>query len=362
MITDRPKYLVDQDDYKKLPGKPFSVHFDALPELVRHALGPLGGIQPITGEMAKAANGKLYDTPSDGEVKLFQKIGTVFQPIFVVLNIAHLRDADDAVVAMPYALSLMPTSKRGLLDEKDIELVAKLDVQKLVNESELCYANFDPFTGDRGLFGSLKVFLGENLIQCFLDELGIVVGQYFLAKTYDPDDVIEAAMGFPSTKAEEKYRKHRANLLYKPFTEIKPRRVWGAQSPIELFLFQELLRHGLSPLLQVLVFEDGSVHPSLYDLWRDIDFRYAPSLITEPDMYFPDKKVAVFCDSTRHHRGARAKEKDAAIDAKLQGVGISSVRVPGKLIVEDVKEAADLVSKALGYENGISCCRSPPQR
>jgi hypothetical protein len=47
--------------------------------------------------------------------------------------------------------------------------------------------------------------------------------------------------------------------------------------------------------------------------------------------------------------GAPGKQKDAAIDAKLQGVGISSVRVPGKLIVEDVKEAADLVSKALGY-------------
>jgi hypothetical protein len=57
MITDRPKYLVDQDDYKKLPGKAFSVHFDALPELVRHALGPLGGIQPITGEMPKRQTG-----------------------------------------------------------------------------------------------------------------------------------------------------------------------------------------------------------------------------------------------------------------------------------------------------------------
>jgi hypothetical protein len=57
---------------------------------------------------------------------------------------------------------------------------------------------------------------------------------------------IELAMVFPSAKAEENYRKHRANLLYKPFTEIKPRRVWGAQSPIELFLFQELLQRDLS--------------------------------------------------------------------------------------------------------------------
>lgn len=107
-----------------------------------------------------------------------------------------------------------------------------------------------------------------------------MVGQYFLAKTYDPADVQEVAIGFSSEKAEEKYKKHRANLLYKPFTKIKPRRMWGAQSPIELFLFQELLRRALSPILQVLVFDDGSIHPSPYNLWRDIDFRYAPGLIT----------------------------------------------------------------------------------
>jgi hypothetical protein len=349
MIADRPEYLLDQDDYRKLPEKPFAVDFETLPELVRQALGPLGGIQPVTGEMAKAANGKLYDMPSEGEIALFKEMGTLFQPILLVLNIAHLKEADD--IATPYALSLMPTSKRGVLYEKNIELVAKLDVQRVVDENDLCYANFDPFTGERGLFGSLQLFLGENPINCFLDELGIVVGQYFLTKTYDPADVIEVGMNFPGAKAEEKYRKHRANLLYKPFAEIKPRRVWGAQSPIELFLFQELLRRNLSPLLQVLVFEDGSVHPSLYNLWRDIDFRYAPSLITEPDMYFSDQKLAVFCDSTRHHRGAKAKEKDAAIDEKLARVGISSVRLPGKLIVENLVAAADLVSNALARAN-----------
>ena len=61
MIENRPKYLLDQDDYKKLPAKPFAVDFEVLPELVRQALGPLGGIQPVTGEMAKAANGVLRD-------------------------------------------------------------------------------------------------------------------------------------------------------------------------------------------------------------------------------------------------------------------------------------------------------------
>jgi hypothetical protein len=347
MIDNRPKHLLDQEDYKKLPAKPFAVHFGALPELVRVALGPLGGIQPVTGAMAKAANGELHDMPSEGEIKLFKENGTLFQPVFLVLNIAHLKEVNGTPIATPYSLSLMPTSKRDALDEKGIDLIANLDAQKLVEEMEPCYANFDPFTGDRGLFGSVGIFIGENPINCFLDELGIVIGQYFLATQYDAADVIEVGMGFASPKAEEKYKKHRANLLYKPFKEIEPRRVWGAQSPIELFLFQELLRRELSPLLQVLVFDDGSIHPSLYDLWRDIDFRYAPGLITEPDMYFPNQKLAVFCDSTRHHRGGKAKAKDAAIDERLAKIGVSSVRVPGKHIVDDVKAAADLVARAL---------------
>jgi hypothetical protein len=65
-------------------------------------------------------------------------------------------------------------------------------------------------------------------------------------------------------KGEEKYRKHRARLLYTPFESVRTRRVWGAQSPIELFHFQELVRRGVSPLLHVLIYDDGAVHhPSI---------------------------------------------------------------------------------------------------
>jgi hypothetical protein len=346
MINDRPKHLLAQDDYKKLPAKPFAVQFDALPSLVREALGPLGGIQPVTSAMAKAANGQLTDLPSEGEIKLFKERGTLFQPVFLVLSIAHLKDGGTSDIATPYALSLMPTSKRGVIDEKDIDLVSKLDVQKIL-DAELCYVNFDPFTGDRGLFGPLGSFLGEHPINCFLDELGIVVGQYFLSKEFEPADVMEVPMGFTNPKSEEKYKKHRGKLLYTTFTEIKPRRVWGAQSPIELFLFQELLRRSLSPTLQVIMFDDGSIHPSLYDFWHDLESQDAPGHITEPDMYFAENKLAVFCDSAKHHGRAKDKAKDAAIDKRLATIGVNSVRIPGPLIVNDLKSAADLVAAAL---------------
>lgn len=347
MINNRPKYLLDQHDYRQLPQKPFAVDFGALPELVREALGPLGGIQPVTAEMGKAAKGELRDMPSPGEIELFKSKGTMFQPVFLVLSIAHLAEVNGTPVATPYALSLMPTSKRGVIDEKGVELIAALDAQSIIGKMEPCYANFDPFTGDRGLFGGVGLFLGQPQMKCFLDELGIVVGQYYLAKSFDPGDVIEVPLGLPSERAEEKYRRHRAKLLYAPFSEIRPRRVWGAQSPIELFLFQELLRRGLSPILQVLIFDEGSIHPSFYHLWRDPEFRHSPGILTEPDMYFPEQKLAVFCDSTRYHRGGKAQAKDAKIDQKLAELGVGSVRVPGKLIVDDMKAAADMVEDGL---------------
>ena len=64
-------------------------------------------------------------------------------------------------------------------------------------------------------------------------------------------------------------------------------------------------------------------------------------------MYFVDQKLAVFCNSAKHHRGAKAKAKDAAINERLKAIGVASVRVPGKLIVDDLQAASDLVSRSL---------------
>jgi hypothetical protein len=115
MIKDRPTHLLNQADYKKLPEKPFGVDFDALPELVRKSFGPLGGIQPVTGAMFKAANGVLRDMPSEGEVELFTKAETRFQPIFAVMNVAHLETEG----AAPNRLSLRPNAYPGFKAGRD---------------------------------------------------------------------------------------------------------------------------------------------------------------------------------------------------------------------------------------------------
>jgi very-short-patch-repair endonuclease len=70
-------------------------------------------------------------------------------------------------------------------------------------------------------------------------------------------------------------------------------------------------------------------------------------MITVADMYFSDQRLAVFCDSTAHHRGAKAILKDARVSERLAQIGIRTVRVPGALIVRDLAAAADMVTQAL---------------
>jgi hypothetical protein len=270
MIKDRPAHLLAQNDYGRLPAAPFSVRFAALPELLRASLGPLGGIQPVTRAMMRAANKELHDIPCETEIELFREAETEFQMVSVVLNLAHLNTGGQAPEAVPYAMTLIPASKRGNVDQRGIDAIAKLDVQKFLRETEPCYTGFDPFSGEWSLFAPLSTLIGENSYNGYLDELGMVVEQYFLATQYDPGDVLEVALGFANPKAEDKYKKHRARLLYAPFGKMAARRVWGAESPIELFLFQELLRRGVAPTLQMLIYDDGSIQPSLYHLWRRI--------------------------------------------------------------------------------------------
>ncbi len=99
----------------------------------------------------------------------------------------------------------------------------------------------------------------------------------------------------------------------------------------------------------MLVMDDGSTFPSLYHLWDERDSRYSRGLISEVDMFFPEERVAVFCDGANFHRGKR-RRKDDAINAKLMELSITVVRLTGSLIVRDLGKAVDLVVAALSGE------------
>ncbi len=346
MIEDRPASLLADPTYRTLPKLPLKVDWTSIPELLRAAMLDLSGIQPITKAMAEAAGGKMWDKPCEGEVELFRKRGTNFQLVSVVLSCLVAGEADGAQQVRPFAVTLIPASKRGAVDQRPIDSIAALDVSKSL-ETEPVYSGYDPFSGEWSLYGNFLDFL-DGVTEGYLDEIGLVVDQFFLAtETPDDDQILMMDVRMPSDEMKAKYEKHRKKLLFTPFKKVEARRVWGAQTPIELFLLQALAKEKLFPESQMLIMEDGATFPALYHLWHDIEFRHSSGLVTEADLYFPKERLAVFCDGS-HHARSRQKAKDAAINAKLEAVGIRAVRIPGAEIKFELPKAVERVKEVLG--------------
>ena len=89
------------------------------------------------------------------------------------------------------------------------------------------------------------------------------------------------------------------------------------------------------------IFSDGTTFPSLQSMWENGKRTKALSkTITEADFYFEDQNVAVFCDSVAYHSSPEAIAKDRAIDEKLEGIGIRSIRILGPDIMASPLECA----------------------
>lgn len=346
MITNRPEFLLAQPDYAVIPPLPIGLDLTSVPDWIKMSMVYLGGVQPLTGAMAEAAEFIIEDKPSPGEIELHRRRGTRFQIISVVISTAGFRMLNGVACGVPFAISIIPADKRGRISEVDIEYVRNIDLNRYIQTNEPCFTNFNPFTGEWSMFGPLAILHSDKPRNGFADELGLVTDMYYLQLDYDAGDVLMVDFGMGEDRARQKYSRHRTKLMFSPFERLNARRVWGAESPIELFLLQALLRRGLSPTLQMLLFEDGTTYPSLYNLWAE-NLEEVPGFISEVDMFFPEQRIAVFCDSSRFHRGAKAAKKDESIGNRLLEVGIRSVRVPGALIVRDLATAADMVCRAL---------------
>lgn len=344
MIDKRPAALLADPAYSTLPKTPLKVDWTSIPELTRVSILDLSGIQPITRAMAEAAGGKMFDKPSEREIELFRKRGTKFQLVSVVLSVVAAGELNGVLQVRPFMITLIPASKRGEVSSISIDSVAALDLGRSL-ETEPAYAGYDPFSGDWTLFGNLPGYL-DGVRKGFLDEFGIVADQFFLATDTDLDDVLTVDLGMPSQEMRIRYEKHRRKLLFRPFARVEARRVWGVETPIELFLLQALARQNLFPECQMLIMQDGATFASLYHLWQDIEFRHSDGLVTEADLYFPTQRVAVFCDGA-HHSRSEQKAKDAAINAKLEAVGIRAVRIPSYEIKFDLLKAVARVTEAL---------------
>jgi hypothetical protein len=348
MIENRPASLLADEAYGILPKLPFALDWSSVPELIRVATLDLGGIQPVTKAMAEAAGGTLHDKPSDGEVELFRKRGTNFQLISLVLSCVPAAEVQGVLQVRPFAMTLIPASKREQVQESTIELVAKLEVGEWL-ATEPMYAGYDPFSGDWSLSGNLPGYMdGER--KGYLDEMGLVIDQFFLAtELAEDDEILTMDIKMPSEQMKARYEKHRRKLFFTPFKQVEARRVWGAETPIELFVIQALAKQKLFPACQMLIMNNGATFPSWYHLWNDLEFRHTDGLVTEADLFFPDERVAVFCDGGFHLR-PKQKAKDAVIAEKLAALGIRSVRIPGDEIRNDMPKAVARVKEVLGQQ------------
>ncbi len=273
MIQNRPATLLADSAYRTLPNLPLSLDWSSIPELIRVAMLDLGGIQPVTKAMAEAAVGTLHDKPSDGEIELFQRRCTNFQLVSVVLSCVAAGEVDGVLQVRPFAITLIPASKRGEVEHQTIDLIAKLDLSKSLETGPM-YLGYDPFSGEWQLYGDLPGYLDAQR-SGFLDEIGLVVDQFFLQTEIPDDEVLMMDLRMPSDKMKARYEKHRKKLLFTPFKKVEARRVWGAETPIELFLLQALAREKLFPETQMLIMEDGATFPAYYNLWQDIEFRHS---------------------------------------------------------------------------------------
>ena len=200
MIENRPLLLTSDDAYCTRRPLPYAVDWSSVPDLVRASTADLGGIQPTTRSMFDAAGGTITDVPTKGEVAMFRTRGTRFQAISVVASLVAAGEIDGHLLTTPFALTLLPASKRGKLETVDIETAAHLDISAAAREAEAFYTDFDPFTGEWGLYGMKTPQLLEG--KGFLDEIGIVVDAFYLATEYDPEDVLAPDIGLPAGARE----------------------------------------------------------------------------------------------------------------------------------------------------------------
>lgn len=344
LINNRPKELYDIEFYTCMPQAPVEFNYKSLPSYLNMDLYTLTGIMPKTKDLIeKTQQAGFFPQPTEKEIAYYRARNCRFQAINVVANIHSFRKLDDNLYsAYPYSISLIAGPKRNRPDECSIELLNSLDLEEISNRRQV-YTDFSPFKPvDRGFFADSSFIFGTAAEQ-YTDTIGFVLETYFLPTNTDITNLPMPGPQNLDPLMREKFRKYRSKIYFKPFDDIKPRRIWGCDSPIELFLVQGLAKRGLFPIIQTMVFKDGSVFANFFDMIKSGAFIKGDELITEVDLYFPEKKLAIFCDSQKFHRGSKNKNKDKLVDIQLADLGIRTLRLPGKQIVGNLNNAVQIV-------------------
>lgn len=356
MITNRPKYLSENIKfYDSFPSEyNMDVDYSCLPELLNFDFHTLNGILPYTKSRISyiGQNGNINGekstvvlvNPMQEEYEYFESIGvTEFQAISIVINFYVFEEVESKVLkGKPYSVSLVPMGKNNKIDTWNIELLKKLDLEEICQQSYVM-SKFNPFAGFYDGFGtdySTFAILTEN---DHSDSIGFVWGLYFLCPLYDVKEVIILKNHTYSDQINAKYRKYKTKLYFEPFINLIPRCIWGCDSPIELFLLQGLYVRSLIPEIQMGIYASGEIYPNYYkmskqELWIDQN-----KLLTSADFYFESERLAIFCDGKEFHE----EEKDRKISKSLSDIGIKSLRFSGKDITENIEHVLYIIENKL---------------
>lgn len=340
LIKNRPKELLECEFYTELPKIPTRFEFGSLPLYLNIDLLQLFGIAPKTIDLIENTQRGFNINPSKKEVEYYKNKGTKFQIINVVANIHTFKKDGDEAIAYPYSISLIAGPKRGKPDECSIEFLDKINLEK-IDFSSNCYTDYSPFKEvSEGFYAPISMF---NNSKSYTDTIGFILETFFLPTDIELDKALINGPQNIDKNIRDKYEKYRIKRYFKPFTDIKPRRIWGCDSPIELFLIQGLAQKGLFPTIQTLIFENGEIHDNFFHMIQNKVFIQGDKLITDVDLYFSKEKLAIFCDSTKYHRGTKAKEKDKRISDKLAELGIKSLRLQGEEIVKNLNSSIEKI-------------------
>jgi hypothetical protein len=345
MIDNRPQVLEDIDHYRFVPEGSISIDYSAMHQLLMMDLLELFSLLPIENELSRIAGHIIPHQPTEEIVQYFEKKRAKFQMLMIVVNLYDIRNNGEYSTGKPFSISLVPASKRGKPQYIDPAFFRNFDVVSLESQNQV-YLGFNPFQQGYDLFGSIND-LYEPAQNYYSDMIGYVTGIYFLANTFDFNEVQLNELVTGNEFISSKYKKLRIRKYFKEFTTIAPRKVWGADSPIELFLIHHLASKGVYPEIQSMIFEDGSVHPSIHHMICENNRESEIRMITEADLFFRDNKIAIFCDSTAHHRSRKAQEKDKKISDHLNSFGIKSVRINGSEIVNNLDDCTNQILEAI---------------
>nr|WP_320022339.1 hypothetical protein [uncultured Draconibacterium sp.] len=339
LIKNRPKQLLDIEFYTELPKLDTEFDYSSLPLFLSYDLLTLFGIKPKTMDLIRNIQQHSFqEQPSDKEIEYYQKRGTKFQIISVVANIHTFKKVNDkSAIAYPYSISLIAGQKRGLVDHCSIDLLKTFDLAE-ISKKQFIYTDFSPFKPVETGFYTHSSFFSGAKFKHYTDTVGFVLETYLLPTDADLNEIPMAQPQNIPQDLIEKFNKYRIKRYFRPFTDIKPRKIWGCDSPIELFLIQALAQKKLFPIIQTLIFKNGHVYDNFFEMIKSKVFIPGNELITEADLYFPKEKLAIFCDSTQFHRGKKNENKDDKINSELKNIGIKTLRLSGKDIVENLDD------------------------